>query len=113
MTTDLTLRPLSAVEPTRTVERMMASVSTAQPEVMTPVTPNPRLRLDSSLGMVVLEFRGTSGEVANTIPSSRAIEAYRAAALSDTPMPIGVPPRGHATSLPEAEMAPAVETTEP
>ncbi|MBW6398549.1 hypothetical protein KPL78_11860 [Roseomonas sp. HJA6] len=107
MPTDLTVRSVSAAEPARTIERVVAAATAPLPEVTAPATPNPRLRLDSGLGMVVLEFRGTAGEVANTIPSSRAIEAYRAAALTDAPMPLGVPPRMAAPALPEA--APTLE----
>ena len=58
-----------------------------------------------SLGMVVLEFRGADGEVSNTIPSRRAIAAYRAAAISDAPVPAGVAPR--VSAIPEP--APATE----
>lgn len=41
--------------------------------------PNPSLRLDASLGLVVLEFRAADG-TARTIPSERQLEAYRSAA---------------------------------
>ncbi len=111
MPTDLTVRSVSAAGPARSADRVLAPTSTAETEVLAPVIPNPKLRLDSSLGMVVLEFRGTSGEVANTIPSSRIIEAYRAAALSDTPLPVGVPERIEAAPLPAAPAAPEPTTT--
>ena len=39
--------------------------------------PNPTLRLDSSLGMVVLEFHDDAGEVTRSIPSQRQLDAYR------------------------------------
>jgi hypothetical protein len=39
--------------------------------------PNPTLRLDATLGMVVLEFRDDQGSVKSTIPSQRVLEAYR------------------------------------
>lgn len=57
-----------------------------------PATPNPRLRLDGSLGMVVIEFRDAAGGVANTIPSPRQIEAYRAAVVANAPVPAGIRP---------------------
>ena len=69
-----------------------------------PVTPNPRLRLDAPLGMVVIEFRDAVGEVANTIPSPRQMAAYRAAAVSDAPVPVGVPTRS--APAPAAPAAP-------
>jgi hypothetical protein len=112
MTLDLPLRPLmTAAEPLRPAPRAagMARADGAAPPPAAPATPNPRLRLDSSLGMVVIEFRDTAGEVANTIPSQRAIAAYRAAAVSDAPVPVGVrpPPGAEAPAGPPAEARPA------
>lgn len=106
MSTDLVLRAVSSAEPGRLAPRAMAPLAPvpAPPAFSAPAMPNPRLRLDGSLGMVVLEFRGTGGEVANTIPSPRAIAAYRAAAISDAPMPAGVRPMGGAA--PALEDAP-------
>lgn len=40
--------------------------------------PNPSLRLDAGLGMVVLEFRDDAGAVTDTIPSQRILQAYHA-----------------------------------
>lgn len=94
MPTDLTLRAVSAADPVRALARRTTEATDALPDAPAPAIPNPRLRLDGSLGMVVLEFRGMGGEVSSTIPSERAIAAYRNAALTDAPMPIGVqPPR--------------------
>lgn len=39
--------------------------------------PNPTLRLDGSLGMVVLEFYDASGAITASIPSQRVLDAYR------------------------------------
>jgi hypothetical protein len=39
--------------------------------------PNPTLRLDASLGIVVIEFRNNAGEVANSIPTQQQLEIYR------------------------------------
>lgn len=108
MPTDLVLRTVSTAEPARPAPRATAqpAAAPALPAPSAPATPNPRLRLDGSLGMVVLEFRGTGGEVANTIPSPRAIAAYRAAAISDAPVPIGVRPMSEAAPAPVAKGAP-------
>lgn len=38
--------------------------------------PNPRLRIDASLNLVVVEFRDAEGAT-HSIPSAREIEAYR------------------------------------
>lgn len=60
-----------------------APVSVATP------APNPRLRLDPALGMVVMEFRSGPGVPARSIPSAQELAAYRAAALSGAPRPGG------------------------
>lgn len=39
--------------------------------------PNPALKLDAGLGMIVLEFRNDAGEVTSSIPSQRVLSAYR------------------------------------
>ena len=39
--------------------------------------PNPQLRLDAALGLVVIEFRDESGTVTTSIPSQRQLDAYR------------------------------------
>lgn len=106
MPTDLVLRAVSTAEASRVPPRAGAQdmPALAPSAVAAPATPNPRLRLDGSLGMVVLEFRDTGGQVANTIPSPRAIAAYRAAAISDAPVPIGVRPM--TASAPEPDAAP-------
>lgn len=113
MPSDLVLRAVSSAEPTRAASRGAGQAAAAPvlPAVIAPVTPNPRLRLDGSLGMVVLEFRGSAGEVANTIPSPREIAAYRAAAISDAPVPIGVQPRGAAAPDAAPEFVPPPEAT--
>lgn len=71
-----------------------AGESSAPPPPQAPATPNPRLRLDGSLGVVVIEFRDQVGDVANTIPSARQLQAYRAAVFTDAPMPAGLPVPG-------------------
>lgn len=39
--------------------------------------PNPTLRLDAALGIVVIEFRNAAGEIADSIPTQQQLEAYR------------------------------------
>lgn len=109
MPSDLVLRAVSSTEPPRATSRGTGqpTVAPAVPAVTAPVTPNPRLRLDGSLGMVVLEFRGSGGEVANTIPSPREIAAYRATAMTDAPVPVGVQPRDSGTPEAAPEFVPA------
>lgn len=114
MTPDLALRSLPLVEPVRAAPRAagMERAEGAMPPPAAPATPNPRLRLDSSLGMVVIEFRDTVGDVSNTIPSERAIAAYRAAAVWDAPVPVGVRPPPGARVETAPQPAPAVPATQ-
>ena len=107
MTPDLaiTLRPIAEPSPAPLRAAGPQRDAGAAPPAPAPATPNPRLRLDGNLGMVVIEFRDAVGEVANSIPSPRQMEAYRAAAISNAPAPAGLPfPRGF-----EAERAEAPE----
>ncbi|MDN3568271.1 hypothetical protein QWZ14_28155 [Paeniroseomonas aquatica] len=79
-----------------------------------PAWPNPSLRLDPALGIIVMEFRDRSGSVETTLPTERELEAYRSAAtrghreaagLRASPSP-GQAPSGPAPSgLAEAERA--------
>lgn len=49
--------------------------------------PNPALRTDPELGLVVLEFRNAGVEVAASVPTSRELDAYRRAARTGAPRP--------------------------
>lgn len=51
--------------------------------------PNPALRLDPELGLVVLEFRDRQGEVAASLPTPRELDAYRRAVRAGAPKPVG------------------------
>lgn len=42
-----------------------------------PMLPNPRLRIDAALNIVVLEFRDDGGQINRTLPSAQEIKAYR------------------------------------
>jgi hypothetical protein len=41
------------------------------------MTPNPSMRIDSALSLVVMEFHGTDGKVENSIPTVQQLDAYR------------------------------------
>lgn len=47
--------------------------------------PNPSLRLDPTLNLVVLEFRGPGGEVVRSTPTPEELRAYRTAQLRGEP----------------------------
>ena len=44
-----------------------------------PMGPNPRLRIEPALGMVVVEFLDTAGKIRQSAPTEAALEAYRRA----------------------------------
>lgn len=53
--------------------------------------PNPSMRLDSKLALVVLEFHNDTGVVTNSIPSQQQLQAYRSAQQT-TDKPVTQPP---------------------
>ena len=75
-----------------------------QPDQVEQLNPNPSLSFDALTGVVVLEFRNLSGEVQGMVPTARALAAYRAAALTGTPLPPGLEPAG--ASGPDGQAAP-------
>jgi hypothetical protein len=85
---DLPVTPVTAPASTAIVhphgEADPTSVPPLSPAPQGHPLPNPSLRLDAGLGMVVLEFRDDNGDVTGTIPSQRVLDAYRTHA---TPVP--------------------------
>lgn len=55
---------------------------------------NPRLRVDRDLGVLVIEFRDTTGKVAVSVPTPRELEAYRAAVVYGVDLPSYISPNG-------------------
>jgi len=84
------------------------------PEKLAPLAPpNPSLRLDPELEIVVLEFRDEAGQVRNTIPTEQQLAAYRAWDRTQS----GEPPRGRYNNV-DVDRAPppvagATGTAEP
>jgi hypothetical protein len=64
-----------------------AAPPSASPEVG---PANPRMRLDRDLGMVVIEFRDSVGRLSVSLPTTRELEAYRAAVLFGADIPSDV-----------------------
>lgn len=64
-----------------------AVVGTATDPAAASTAPNPSLRMDPELGLVVLEFRNLQGEAAATIPTRRELDAYRRAVRTGEPSP--------------------------
>jgi hypothetical protein len=64
---------------------------------LTSSAPNPTLELNAALGLVVIEFRNSTGTVTNTIPSQQQLQAYQQWQMSG----VGSPPSlgGSATGV--------------
>ncbi len=58
-------------------DKATADGATGQPPAASRVLPNPTLRLDPGLAIVVIEFRDGAGGVRSSIPTERQLEAYR------------------------------------
>jgi len=55
-----------------------ATASAAGTEASLPsASPNPTLELNAALGIVVIEFRSSTGAVVSTIPTQQQLEAYQ------------------------------------
>lgn len=54
-----------------------AAAAAHAPPPLPPIGPNPRLRLDPALGIVVMEFLDSAGKVARSAPSQAQLDAYR------------------------------------
>lgn len=79
--------------------RVTARVPSGTAEIASPGLPNPSLRLDPALGLVVLEFRDQAGRTA-TLPTERELAAYRSARGRPDPTP--PPPRPGAGTEPQS-----------
>lgn len=102
-------RPLPANLPP-VLERPPPRRPEAPPEAaaLPPIMPNPSLRFEPTLGMVVFEVRDAAGEVTRSVPTERELSAYRKAALrgEDAPGQTRSPPGGSPSS-PSALEVPA------
>lgn len=92
------IAPLSSPTPTAPVPAPATAVATTptHPAPAAPRLPNPAMRLDPALGIVVLEFRDRQG-APRTIPNERELRAYRTAAQTSTPDTAPAPPAADAT----------------
>ena len=78
------------------------SATVVDPAPAPPLTTNPVIRLDKSLGLVVIEFRNASGAITTSIPSQRQLQAYQR--WDDTRL--GPAPPGCADTPPGTPVAP-------
>lgn len=86
MSSDLSVTRVAAVSASAEVVRPFGAVPGdkrgpgPEPAAAAPVgksLPNPTLRLDPGLAIVVIEFRDETGAVRSTIPTEQQLEAYR------------------------------------
>ena len=93
MSSDLTvprIGPPSAATADLARTRSRDTADKAPPAAIATALPNPALRLDPALALVVIEFRDDSGVVRNSIPTQQQLAAYRSWDRSQ----VGVPPPG-------------------
>jgi hypothetical protein len=84
MASDLTLPPVTAAAPLESPRASAERGFTAEPSATeaaaaepAKLVPNPRLRIDGALGLVVIEFRDRIGQGDYSIPSPRQLAAYQ------------------------------------
>jgi hypothetical protein len=108
MAQDLTVRASAPVTPLPASERGRAPEPPTSPPLPMVAAPNPRLRIDGELGMIVIEFRDSAGEVAQSYPNPKEIEAYRVQAMAVSSGDLAAPgqlrpaPANHDTPTPRA-----------
>ena len=96
MSLDLAIRQAPPQEALRQPVRAAGPdrVAGAAPPTISPEVgpPNPRLRMDRDLGMVVIEFRDAAGRVSTSLPSERELQAYRASVNYGAELPSDLKP---------------------
>lgn len=78
-------------------DRVAGSAPPPPPPELGP--PNPRLRVDADLGVLVIEFRDTAGEVSVSLPTPRELAAYRAAVVYGIELPSYLSPNFHSAKV--------------
>jgi len=91
MSSDLSIGAVASDPAIRTPDAAKAGVdatASVASDATAPGTPNPTLRLDAALGLVVIEFLSKTGAVTTSIPTQRELTAYQ----DGTAQPPGTPP---------------------
>ncbi len=77
------MRPIGTYLPSGLPAQAPSQPPTSAPAAaapqLPPIGPNPRLRLDPALGIVVMEFLDSGGKLARSAPSEAQLQAYRQA----------------------------------
>jgi hypothetical protein len=101
MPTDLTISSAGTpvTSPDRARSNQPAPSATFEANTSGPPPPSPTLRFNASLGILVIEFHNDAGQVANSIPTQRQLEAYRTRAdAGPQPVPQLFPTESQAAS---------------
>jgi hypothetical protein len=78
MSSDLSIGAVASGPSVRQTEATRAApLPSTSGAPASPGTPNPTLRLDPALGLVVIEFLSKSGAITSSIPSQRELTAYQ------------------------------------
>ncbi len=104
MPSDLSVPPVGSASTAADVsrERVPVAPEPAAPPGPATAFPNPTLRLDPGLAMVVIEFRDDSGAVRSTIPTREQLDAYRSWERSQVGIPPPGAPSGATAAAPDA-----------
>lgn len=79
------MKPITTYLPTGLPAQPLSSPSeaaTAPRPTTPPIGPNPRLRLDPALGVVVMEFLDSAGKLSRSTPTEAQLRAYRQAQIA-------------------------------
>jgi hypothetical protein len=117
------LSSLSSSRPTVALPGAPQAPAAVRPDAMAvasaPAMPNPALRLDPVLGLVVVQFRDDQGKVVSTLPTERELAVYRNAGkrAANSAVPAGAQPAREpspaAAAGAEAASGPAPVTASP
>ncbi|WP_176849423.1 hypothetical protein [Belnapia rosea] len=97
-----TIPPIASRGPDSSSARLADGPQAAVEGPVPSAWPNPSMRIDPSLGIVVMEFRDRSGSVAATLPTERELAAYRSAAHQSRPEPVRAVPAAPTPDAPPA-----------
>jgi hypothetical protein len=87
MPNDLTISAVGTpiALPNRVHSYQPAPAANLEPKVAGPPAPSPTLRYDAAVGILVIDFHNDAGQVTNSIPTQRQLDAYRSRVESGGP----------------------------
>ena len=114
MSNDISIQSIVPVRPASetTGEANTAMVQPSpQPQAVASPVPlrNPTVRFDSTLGLVVIEFRNDAGAVTTSVPSQHQLDAYQRWDMAR----LGPPPPGTSVPATPAPVAPVAKPQAP